>query len=271
MLSIFFEKQNPIIAASIATIFSWFITAIGSACVFFFKTINRVIFDIILGFTGGIMIAASFWSLINPAIEMTNGIGFNKVIPSAIGFILGALFMFFFDKLLPHLHLNFKTIKSEGIKNRFQKTTLLILAITLHNIPEGLAIGVLFGGASIGVTGATYYAAITLGLGIALQNFPEGIAISLPLKGLGLSRKKSFFFGQLSAIVEPIAGAIGASAVFFFQPILPYALTFAAGAMFFVVIEEVIPETQLDKNTDLATLGFIIGFVLMMILDVGLK
>lgn len=271
MLSVFFEKQNPIISASIATIFSWFCTAMGAGCVFFFKKINRTFFDTMLGFTGGVMIAASFWSLIEPAIEMTKGIGINKVLPSAIGFIFGALFMFIFDKLLPHLHLNFKNKKSEGIKNYFQKTTLLILAITLHNIPEGLAIGVVFGGASIGMQGATYYGAITLAIGIALQNFPEGIAISIPLKGLGLNNKKSFFLGQLSAIVEPIAGAIGASAVLFFQPILPYALTFAAGAMFFVVIEEVIPETQLEKNTDLATLGFIIGFVVMMILDVGLK
>lgn len=271
MLSIFFEKQNPIIASLIATIFSWSCTTFGAAFVFFFKKINRIFFDIMLGFTGGVMIAASFWSLIDPAIHMTYGSGIYKVIPSAIGFILGTLFMFFFDKLLPHLHLNFKKKESEGIKNYFQKTTLLVLAITLHNIPEGLAIGIVFGGASIGLTGATYYGAITLALGIGLQNFPEGIAISMPLRALGATQKKSFFFGQLSAIVEPIAATIGASAVLFFQPILPYALTFAAGAMFFVVIEEVIPETQLEKNTDLATLGFVLGFVIMMILDVGLQ
>lgn len=267
----FFEYQNPIIASAISTGFAWLLTAIGASLVFFFKKINRSFFDTMLGFTGGVMIAASFWSLLNPAIHMSKGEGFIKVIPVSLGFIFGSFFMFALDKFLPHLHLNFKTNDSEGIKNSLQKTTLLILAITLHNIPEGLAVGVLFGGASLGLEGATYYGAITLAVGIGLQNLPEGIAVSMPLRRLGLSRRKSFFFGQLSAIVEPIAGVLGAFAVLFFQPILPYALAFAAGAMVFVVIEEVIPETQLDDNTDLATLGFIIGFVLMMILDVGLS
>lgn len=266
----FFKNQNPIISSGIATSFTWLMSAIGASLIFFFRKINRIFFDIMLGFTGGVMIAASFWSLLDPAIKMTKGEGFIKIIPVSLGFILGAFFIFILDKFLPHLHLNFETNNSEGIKSRFQKTTLLIIAITLHNIPEGLAVGVLFGGASLGLEGATYYGAITLAIGIGLQNLPEGIAVSMPLRRLGLSRKKCFFLGQLSAIVEPIAGVLGGSAVLFFKPILPYALSFAAGAMIFVVIEEVIPETQLDQNTDLATLGFMIGFIVMMILDVGL-
>lgn len=270
-LLIFFENQNPILSAGIATSFGWFLTAIGASLVFFFKKINRVFFDTMLAFTGGVMIAASFWSLLNPAIHMSQGSGFTKTIPVAVGFMLGSLFMFLLDKLLPHLHVNFEKNNAEGIKNSFKKTTLLILSITLHNIPEGLAVGVLFGGAYIGLKGATYYSAITLAIGIGLQNLPEGIAVAMPLRRLKLSRKKCFFLGQLSAIVEPIAGMIGASAVLFFQPLLPYALSFAAGSMIFVVIEEVIPETQLDTNTDLATLGFILGFMIMMILDVGLS
>jgi len=268
---IFLEKQGPILAALYATLFTWFITALGASLVFFFKKINRTFFDIMLGFTGGVMIAASFWSLLNPAIDMSKGSGFEKIMPATIGFLVGAIFMFGLDKIMPHLHVNFKQENSEGVKNKFHRTTLLILAITLHNIPEGLAVGVLFGGAALGFEGATYAGAVTLAIGIALQNFPEGVAVSFPLRRQGVSRRKSFFYGQLSAIVEPVAGVLGAFAVFFFQPILPYALAFAAGAMVFVVVEEVIPETQLEKNTDLATLGFILGFVVMMSLDVGLS
>ncbi|MCB9203258.1 MAG: ZIP family metal transporter [Flavobacteriales bacterium] len=266
----FLENQPSVIAALYATLFTWFVTALGASVVFFFKKINRTFFDMMLGFTGGVMIAASFWSLLNPAIEMSKGEGFQKVIPSAVGFLLGSLFMFGLDKVMPHLHINFKEKNKEGIKSKLHRTTLLILAITLHNIPEGLAVGVLFGAASIGLDGATYIGAVTLAIGIGLQNFPEGIAVSMPLRRQNMSRRKSFFYGQLSAIVEPIAGVLGAFAVFFFQPMLPYALAFAAGAMVFVVIEEVIPETQLEKNTDLATLGFILGFIIMMSLDVGL-
>ena len=214
------------------------------------------------------MVAASFWSLLAPGIEMSPGDGFIKVLPASIGFALGALFIFLLDKILPHIHINFKD--SEGIKTPWHKTTLLVLAITLHNIPEGLAVGVLFGGVSLGLPEATISGAVVLALGIGIQNFPEGVAVSMPMRRLGASRIKSFWYGQLSAIVEPLAAVLGAFAVTFFSPLLPYALSFAAGAMIFVVIEEVIPEAQQDKYTDFATMGFILGFIIMMSLDVAL-
>lgn len=264
----FFGSIDPILAALIATTFTWLLTAFGASFVFFFKTMNRMVLDGMLGFTGGVMVAASYWSLLAPAIEMSEGEGFVKVFPAAVGFLLGALFLFGLDKTLPHLHINFK--ESEGIKSPWQKTTLLVLAITLHNIPEGLAVGVLFGGVAAGIPEASIAGAVTLAIGIGIQNFPEGIAVSMPLRRMGMSRWKSFMYGQSSAIVEPIAGVIGAVAVTFFTPLLPYALAFAAGAMIFVVVEEVIPETQQDKNTDIATLGFIGGFIVMMSLDVAL-
>ena len=264
----FFESIDPILAAFLATTFTWGLTAFGASFVFFFKTMNRVVLDGMLGFTGGVMVAASFWSLLAPAIEMSGGDGFVKVIPAAVGFALGALFIFGLDKVLPHMHINFK--ETEGIKSPWQRTTLLVLAITLHNIPEGLAVGVLFGGVAAGIPEASIAGAVTLAIGIGIQNFPEGIAVSMPLRRMGMSRTKSFMYGQSSAIVEPIFGVLGAVAVTFFTPLLPYALAFAAGAMIFVVVEEVIPETQQDKNTDIATLGFIGGFIVMMILDVAL-
>ena len=264
----FFESIDPILAAFLATTFTWGLTAFGASFVFFFKNMNRVVLDGMLGFTGGVMVAASFWSLLAPAIEMSHGEGFVKVIPAAVGFALGALFIFGLDKVLPHMHINFK--ETEGIKSPWQRTTLLVLAITLHNIPEGLAVGVLFGGVAAGIPEASIAGAVTLAIGIGIQNFPEGIAVSMPLRRMGMSRRKSFMYGQSSAIVEPIFGVLGAVAVTFFTPILPYALAFAAGAMIFVVVEEVIPETQQDKNTDIATLGFIGGFIVMMILDVAL-
>ena len=264
----FFESIDPILAAFLATTFTWGLTAFGASFVFFFKSMNRVVLDGMLGFTGGVMVAASFWSLLAPAIEMSGGDGFVKVIPAAIGFLLGAIFIFGLDKVLPHMHINFK--ETEGIKSPWQRTTLLVLAITLHNIPEGLAVGVLFGGVAAGIPEASIAGAVTLAIGIGIQNFPEGIAVAMPLRRMGMSRRKSFMYGQSSAIVEPIFGVIGAVAVTFFTPILPYALAFAAGAMIFVVVEEVIPETQQDKNTDIATLGFIGGFIVMMVLDVAL-
>jgi ZIP family zinc transporter len=264
----YFESIDPVLAALYATLFTWFLTALGASFVFFFKTMNRIVLDGMLGFTGGVMVAASFWSLLAPAIEMSEGEGFIKVMPAAVGFLLGALFIFGLDKVLPHLHINFK--ETEGIKSPWQRTTLLVLAITLHNIPEGLAVGVLFGGVAAGIPEASIAGAVTLAIGIGIQNFPEGIAVSMPLRRMGMSRTKSFLYGQSSAIVEPIAGVLGAVAVMFFIPILPYALAFAAGAMIFVVVEEVIPETQQDKNTDIATLGFIGGFIVMMMLDVAL-
>ena len=265
---IFFENQHPIIGAVSATIFTWLMTALGASLVFFVKNLNRMILDGLLGFTGGVMVAASFWSLLAPGIEMSPGEGFIKVLPASIGFALGALFIFMLDKILPHIHINFKD--SEGIKTPWHKTTLLVLAITLHNIPEGLAVGVLFGGVSLGLPEATISGAVVLALGIGIQNLPEGIAVSMPMRRLGASRIKSFWYGQLSAIVEPLAAVLGAFAVTFFSPLLPYALSFAAGAMIFVVIEEVIPEAQQDRYTDLATMGFILGFIIMMSLDVAL-
>ncbi|MDA8569157.1 ZIP family metal transporter [Flavobacteriaceae bacterium] len=266
----YFESIDPVLAAFYATLFTWGLTAAGASLVFFFKTLNRAVLDGMLGFTGGVMVAASFWSLLAPGIEMSPGEGFVKVIPAAVGFLLGALFLFGLDKVLPHLHINFKESDAEGIKTPWHKTTLLTLAITLHNIPEGLAVGVLFGGVAAGFDGATIGGAVALALGIGLQNFPEGFAVAMPLRRQGLSRRKSFMYGQASALVEPIAAVLGAWAVMTFQLILPYALAFAAGAMIFVVVEEVIPETQQDKHTDIATMGFIGGFIIMMTLDVGL-
>ena len=267
----FFKGLDPAMAALIATLFTWFVTALGASLVFFFKTMHRAVLDAMLGFTGGVMVAASFWSLLNPAIEMS-----EKMypawpwMPAAVGFLLGAMFLFALDKVMPHLHLNFQDNETEGAKTQLHKSVLLVLAITLHNIPEGLAGGVLFGAASLGLDGATIPAAIALAIGIGIQNFPEGFAVAMPLRRIGMSRWKSFWYGQLSAIVEPVAGVIGAVAVIYMQPILPFALAFAAGAMIYVVVEEVIPETQRDKYTDIAVLGFIGGFLVMMILDVAL-
>lgn len=269
-LIVFFEEIGPVWSALLATTFTWLLTAIGASVVFFFKKLNRGFFDGMLGFTGGVMIAASFWSLLAPAISMSEGEGFMKVIPSAVGFVLGATFIFVLDQLLPHLHLNFKESESEGVSTDWRRSTLLILAITLHNIPEGLAVGVMFGGAALGMPEASIGGAIALSIGLGIQNFPEGMAVSFPIRRNGASRFKSFWYGQLSAIVEPVFGVLGALAVLFFDPILPYALAFAAGAMIYVVVEEVIPETQRDKYTDVATLGFIGGFTIMMMLDVGL-
>jgi ZIP family zinc transporter len=267
----YFESIDPILAAFYATLFTWGLTALGASLVFLFKGLNRALLDGMLGFTGGVMVAASFWSLLAPGIEMSPGEGFVKVIPAVVGFGMGALFLFGLDKILPHLHINFKLTEKEGVKTPWHRTTLLVLAITLHNIPEGLAVGVLFGGVAAGFDGATIGGAVALAIGIGLQNFPEGFAVSMPLRRQGLSKSKSFMYGQSSALVEPIAAVIGAWAVITFQPILPYALAFAAGAMIFVVVEEVIPETQRDKYTDVAALGFIAGFIVMMTLDVGLS
>ncbi|MCS6981510.1 MAG: ZIP family metal transporter [Flavobacteriales bacterium] len=263
------EGQNPVLGALMATLFTWGVTASGAAFVFFIRDLKRMWLDAMLGFTGGVMVAASFWSLLSPAIQMSKGDGFARVLPALSGFLAGGAFIFILDKLLPHLHINFP--QSEGLRSSWQSTTLLVLAITLHNIPEGLAIGVMFGGVAAGMPDATIPAALTLAIGIGLQNFPEGVAVAIPLRRMGLSRRRSFLFGQMSAVVEPLAGVAGAVAVHLFSPILPYALAFAAGAMIFVVVEEVIPETQLDEHTDLATLGFMAGFAVMMTLDVALS
>lgn len=266
----YFSSIEPVYAALLATLFTWLMTAIGSSFVFVFKTIHRAVFDGLLGFTGGVMLAASFWSLLTPAVNMSPGEGFAKVAPVLIGFILGAFFIYFLDQLLPHLHVNFKETEKEGIKTDWRRSTLLYLAITLHNIPEGLAIGVMFGGVALGLPEASIGAALALSIGIGIQNLPEGMAVAIPIRRQGASRRKSFMLGQSSALVEPVFGVIGALAVSFFSAILPYALAFAAGSMIYVVVEEVIPETQRDKYTDVATIGFIIGFALMMALDLGL-
>lgn len=267
----FFSKIGPVWAALLATTFTWLVTAAGASLVFLFKTLRRSVLDVMLGFTGGVMVAASFWSLLNPSISMSETM-FPSMpwMPAAVGFAAGALFLFTLDKFLPHLHINANMNETEGVKTQWHRTTLLVLAITLHNIPEGLAVGVLFGAAALGIDGATIPAAVALAVGIGLQNFPEGLAVSMPLRRVGVSRLKAFWYGQLSAIVEPIAGVIGAVAVIYMQPLLPFALAFAAGAMIYVVVEEVIPETQRDKYKDIAVLGFIGGFLVMMILDVAL-
>ncbi len=265
-----FASIDPVLAALIATTFTWLVTAAGASLVFFFKELKRSVLDGLLGFTGGVMVAASCFGLIIPAIDGASEMGMSggwEVMPAAVGFILGALFLFGLDKFLPHLHINFGEDEKEGIQTDWHSTTLLVLAITLHNIPEGLAVGVIFGAAADLTDIAT---AVVIAIGIGIQNFPEGIAVAMPLRRQGVSRRKSFYYGQLSAIVEPAAGVLGAWAVTSFEPILPYALAFAAGAMIYVVVEEVIPETQRDKYTDIATMGFIVGFVLMMVLDVVL-
>lgn len=263
------QNFHPILQAFLATCFTWGLTALGAAAVFMAKDISRKVLDGLLGFAGGVMIAASYWSLLAPAIEMSEGKQFPAWLPAAVGFLVGGIFLRGVDRILPHLHLNFPVEETEGIKTSWQRSTLLILAITLHNIPEGLAVGVAFGAVASGLPSATLPAAIALALGIGIQNFPEGLAVSMPLRREGMSRLKSFWYGQLSGTVEPIAGVIGAAAVIVAQPLLPYALGFAAGAMIFVVVEEVVPESQRGGNTDLATMGAMVGFVVMMVLDVA--
>jgi ZIP family zinc transporter len=264
-----FQNFHPVLQALIATCFTWGLTALGAAGVFFARDIHKKTLDTMLGFAAGVMIAASFWSLLAPAIEMSEGKDIPVWFPAAAGFLLGGMFLRAIDKILPHLHLGFPMREAEGIKTSWQRSTLLILAITLHNIPEGLAVGVAFGAVASGIPSASLAGAVALAVGIGIQNFPEGLAVSVPLRREGMSRVKSFWYGQLSAVVEPVAGVIGAAAVIIAQPILPYALSFAAGAMIFVVIEELVPESQRGGNTDLATGGAMAGFVVMMILDVA--
>ncbi|MBL6874578.1 MAG: ZIP family metal transporter [Flavobacteriales bacterium] len=272
-----FIKQSPIIQALIGGLFTWILTAIGASLVFFFKSSNRKVLDMCLGFTGGVMIAASFWSLLSPAIatvEKQQELGITTLpiwFAPAVGFLLGALFLYYLDKKIPHLHLFESVENAEGPKTDLKKTELLVLAIALHNIPEGLAVGVAFGALASGMDiGMEMGGAIALAIGMGLQNAPEGFAVSMPLRRQGLSKFKSWQWGQLSAIVEPIFAVIGAAIVISVYPILPYALSFAAGAMIFIVIEEVIPESQRGGNIDLASIGLILGFIVMMILDVSL-
>ena len=265
-----FVNLHPVYQALVATLFTWFMTALGAALVFFFKTINRRTLDAMLGFAAGVMIAASYWSLLAPAIEMAEGSGLPAWVPATSGFLLGGAFLWVIDKLLPHLHPGFPKEEAEGVSTSWRRSILLVLAITIHNIPEGLAVGVAFGALAADLPSASLGGAIALAIDIGIQNFPEGTAVSVPLRREGLSRGKCFWYGQLSGIVEPIAGVLGAALVIVMQPVLPYALAFAAGAMIYVVVEELIPESQLEKHTDVATIGAMLGFAVMMTLDVAL-
>jgi ZIP family zinc transporter len=261
---------HPVTQALLATLFTWGMTALGAAVVFTATDVGRKTLDGMLGFAAGVMIAASFWSLLAPAIEMSRGMAIPMWVPPAAGFLAGGIFLRIVDKFLPHLHLGLPVSQAEGIHTSWKRTTLLVLAITLHNIPEGLAVGVAFGAVAAGLPSATLPGAVALAIGIGIQNFPEGLAVSMPLRREKLSRTRSFFYGQLSGVVEPVSGVIGAGAVLLARPILPYALSFAAGAMIFVVVEELIPESQSGEHTDIATLGVILGFIVMMILDIGM-
>ena len=264
------EGINPILQALLGTLFTYGLTALGAAGVFIRRNIDQRLLDSMLGFAAGVMIAASYWSLLAPAIAMAPSVGRPGWLPAAIGFLLGGAFLALVDRILPHLHLGQPTASAEGVSTTWQRSILLVMAVTLHNIPEGLAVGVAFGAAAAGIGDSSLAGAIALAIGIGIQNFPEGLAISAPLRREGFSAKKAFFYGQASGMVEPIAGVLGAAAVFYIRPLLPYALAFAAGAMIFVVIEELIPESQIGDHADLATLGAMLGFVVMMTLDVAL-
>lgn len=265
-----FKTLSPVVQALLGTTFTWAVTALGAAMVFFFKNINQKILDGMLGFAAGVMVAASYWSLLAPAIEMSENGPLPSWVPATGGFLLGAIFLRGVDAFLPHLHLFAETSEAEGIKTNWRRTVLLVLAITLHNIPEGLAVGVAFGAVAHDLPSASLMGAIALALGIGIQNFPEGAAVSIPLRREGVPMSRAFAIGQFSGLVEPVAGVLGAFAVIYAAPLLPWALAFAAGAMIFVVVEEVIPESQRAGNHDLATMGAMIGFAVMMTLDVAL-
>lgn len=267
----FLQQLSPVTQAFLATLFTWAVTAAGAGLVFMGREINQRLLDALLGFAAGVMIAASFWSLLAPGIEMAEQMGHIPWLTAAIGFMGGGVFMRLIDRILPHLHPGLAMSQSEGIKTSWQRSTLLVLAITLHNIPEGLAVGVAFGAVAADLPSASMGGAIALAIGIGLQNFPEGTAVSMPLRREGMSRMKSFLLGQASGLVEPVAGVLGALFVLRMQNILPYALCFAAGAMIFVVVEELIPESQRNPaNIDLVTMATLAGFATMMILDVAL-
>lgn len=264
---------HPVLQALAGGLFTWTVTALGASLVFLTRRVPDALLDGMLGFAAGVMTAASFWSLLMPAIEMADRQGQPPWLPAAVGFLLGGLFLRLSDQLLPHLHPGLAAKHAEGIRTRWQRATLLVLAITLHNLPEGLAVGVAFGAAASpagGPASATLMGAIALTIGIGLQNFPEGVAVAMPLRREGVSMWKSFWYGQLSAVVEPAAAVAGAAAVVTMQALLPYALAFAAGAMIYVVVEELIPESQQGGHGDLATMATLLGFVVMMVLDVAL-
>lgn len=267
-----FRQLDPVMQAGLAGLFTWGVTALGAGVVFLTRGVSRALLSSMLGFAAGVMIAASFWSLLAPAIEMAERQGVPGWLPAAVGFALGGLFLRVADRFVPHLHPGLPLDEREGPSIEMRRSSLLVLAITLHNIPEGLAVGVAFGGAAsvIGAEAAGFGAAVALTLGIGLQNFPEGIAVAMPLRGSGMRPRRAFWFGQLSGVVEPVAAVIGATAVLMVEPLLPYALAFAAGAMIYVVVEELIPESQHEGFTDLATMSALGGFIVMMILDVAL-
>ncbi|MDD1677076.1 MAG: ZIP family metal transporter [Methanomicrobiales archaeon] len=265
-----FYTLSPVMQALLAGCFTWGLTALGAAGVFITRQFNQRLLDGMLGFAAGVMIAASFWSLLIPALALSSDMGGIPWLAVAIGFSGGWILLGILDQVIPHLHLGFSAEQAEGPKTSLQRTVLLVMAITLHNIPEGLAVGVAFGAAAAGVPSVTFAAAVAVAIGIGIQNFPEGLAVSMPLRREGLSRLRSFWYGQLSAVVEPIAAVGGAALVHLARPVLPYALAFAAGAMIFVVVEEVIPESFVHGFTGTATGGFLFGFLVMMILDVGM-
>lgn len=266
----FLYSIHPVAAALMAGLFTWAMTAVGASMVFFTRNVNERLLASMLGFSAGVMIAASFWSLLAPAIKLAEGTSTPAWIPATAGFLLGCGTLILTDRFLPHVHLDRPVEKAEGIKTPWKRTTLLVLAITLHNIPEGLAVGIAVGAAASHLEVSHMAAAVALAIGVGIQNIPEGLAISMPLRASGLSRYKSFMAGQFSGMVEPLAAVIGAAAIFLVKPLLPYAMAFTAGAMIFVVIEELIPESQSGDHGDIATIGFVIGFALMMILDVAL-
>lgn len=254
------NTMSPILMAFLATIFTWFVTLLGASIVYFFKKVNKNILDSMLSIAAGVMIAASFWSLLSPSIEMASSLNMNKAFIPACGFLSGGLLIFLMDK--------FFSKKNKDVSNKKKRCFMLISSITIHNIPEGMAVGVAFGSVMYNLDGATIMSAIALAIGIAIQNFPEGVAVSVPLRREGMSRSKAFFYGQLSGIVEPIAGVIGALLVLKIRIILPFFLAFAAGAMIYVVAEELIPECQTNEHKGLISMCTLIGFVIMMILDV---
>jgi ZIP family zinc transporter len=265
-----FSGLSPIVQALLATMFTWGLTALGAALVFGTKNVPRKLLDAMLGFAAGVMIAASFWSLLAPSISLSAEGPLPLWVPPLIGFLAGGVFLRLVDRVLPHLHPWMPMSDAEGIHTSWRRSVLLVSAITLHNIPEGLAVGVAFGAVAAGIPEASLGAAIALAVGIGLQNFPEGTAVAMPLRREGMSRSKSFFVGQLSAMVEPIAGVLGAATVVLAKPILPYALAFAAGAMIFVVAEELVPEAK-RGSPDIAAMSLMVGFAVMMTLDVSLS
>lgn len=266
-----FLKLQPWQMALIGTGFTYLMTAIGASLVFFFKEIRKDLLNAMLGFASGVMIAASFWSLLNPALSLAEKQNQMPAFIVSLGFLAGGAFLYLADHLIPHMHFG-PSNKKEGLSSNLKRSILLVLSITLHNIPEGLAVGVAFGAAAAQQDPQMVYAAISVAIGIGLQNFPEGAAVSIPLRREGLSRFKSFMYGQASGLVEPIAGVVGAILVATMIHIMPFALAFAAGAMIYVVVEELIPEAQESSvsGSHYATFGVMLGFVVMMILDVTL-